>query len=63
MHETEKGRLSLGVEGMIEGDKVVCPWHAGNRSLKTGQAANNSDAKVAVYPIKTENGDVMVEMM
>ncbi len=49
-------------EGTIEQGKVVCPWHGWQYDPKTGQAAHNANAKVAVYPIKIENGDVMVEI-
>jgi nitrite reductase (NADH) small subunit len=49
-------------QGMIEGDKLVCPWHGWQWDPKTGQAANNPGARLAVYPIKMENGDVMIEI-
>ena len=49
-------------QGMIEGDKVVCPWHGWQWDPQTGAAVHNPNAKVAVYPIKVESGDVMVEM-
>ena len=49
-------------EGTIEGGKVVCPWHGWQYDPKTGQAVQNHNAKVAVYPIKMENGEVMVKV-
>jgi nitrite reductase (NADH) small subunit len=49
-------------QGMIEGDKLVCPWHGWQWDPKTGEAAHNSAAKVAVYPLKIENGDVLIEI-
>jgi len=49
-------------QGTIEGDKVVCPWHGWQWNSQTGEAAHNPAAKVAVYPIKIENGDVMIEV-
>ena len=49
-------------QGMIEEGKVVCPWHAWAYDPKTGQAAHSSAAKVAVYPLKIENGDVLIEL-
>jgi nitrite reductase (NADH) small subunit len=48
-------------QGMIENGKIVCPWHGWQYDPKTGQAAQNPNARVAVYPVKIENGDVMVE--
>jgi nitrite reductase (NADH) small subunit len=48
-------------EGVIEGGKVICPWHGWAWDPKTGQAGP-PDAKVAVYPVKVESGDVLIEM-
>ena len=47
--------------GVIEGGKVICPWHGWAWDPKTGQA-EAPGAKVAVYPVKIENGDVMIEI-
>jgi nitrite reductase (NADH) small subunit len=49
-------------QGTVEQSKVVCPWHGWQYDPKTGQAAHNPNAKVAVYPMKIENGEVMVEI-
>ena len=49
-------------QGMIEDGKVVCPWHAWAYDPKTGEAAYNKNAKVAVYPLKIENDDVLIEL-
>jgi nitrite reductase (NADH) small subunit len=49
-------------QGTIEKGKVVCPWHGWAWDPATGQAAHNSNAKVAVYPLKIENGDVLIEL-
>jgi len=49
-------------QGVIEGNKLVCPWHGWQYDPKTGQAAQNPNAKVAVYPLKVENEDVMIEL-
>ena len=49
-------------QGMIENGKVVCPWHAWAWDPQTGEAAHNPAAKIAVYPLKIENGDVSIEI-
>jgi len=49
-------------QGTIEGDKLVCPWHGWQWDPKTGEAAHNAAAKVAVYPVKIEDEDVLVEL-
>jgi nitrite reductase (NADH) small subunit len=48
-------------QGVIEKGKVVCPWHGWAWDPKTGEAGT-SGAKVAVYPVKIESGDVLIEM-
>ena len=49
-------------QGEIEGGKVVCPWHGWEWDPQTGQATHYPSAKLAVYPLKVENGDVLIEM-
>jgi nitrite reductase/ring-hydroxylating ferredoxin subunit len=49
-------------QGVIEGDKLVCPWHGWQYDPKTGQAVHNPAAKVTVYPLKFEGDDVYVEV-
>jgi nitrite reductase (NADH) small subunit len=49
-------------QGIIEGNKVVCPWHGWQFEPQTGEATHNPKAKVAVYPIKIENGEFMIEL-
>jgi nitrite reductase (NADH) small subunit len=49
-------------QGMIENGKVVCPWHGWQYDPKTGEAAHNPKAKVAIYALKIEGGDVLVEL-
>ena len=49
-------------EGTIEDGKVVCPWHGWAWDPKTGEAAHNPNAKIAVYPVKVEDGDVLIEL-
>jgi nitrite reductase (NADH) small subunit len=48
-------------QGMIENGKVVCPWHGWQYDPQTGAVAHNPSMKVVVYPLKIENGDVLVE--
>jgi nitrite reductase (NADH) small subunit len=48
-------------QGVVEGDKLVCPWHGWQWDPKTGEAAHNPAAKIRLYPVKMVNGDVMIE--
>ena len=49
-------------QGTIEKGKVVCPWHAWAYDPQTGAVGHNPNAKVAVYPLKFENGEVLVDI-
>ena len=49
-------------QGYIERGKVVCPWHGWEYDPATGQLEDDPKTKLAVYPIKMENGEVMVEL-
>jgi nitrite reductase (NADH) small subunit len=49
-------------QGTIENGKVICPWHGWAWDPQTGQAVHSASTKVAVYPLKIENGDVLVEI-
>jgi len=49
-------------EGTIENGKVVCPLHGWAWDPTSGEATHNATAKIAVYPLKIENGDVLVEV-
>lgn len=49
-------------QGIIENGKVVCPWHGWAYDPKTGEATHKANAKLAVYPLKIEKGEVLVEI-
>jgi nitrite reductase (NADH) small subunit len=49
-------------QGMIEGGKIVCPWHGWAWDPKTGAADQNPSLKIAVYPLKIENDEVLIEL-
>jgi nitrite reductase (NADH) small subunit len=64
IHAMENTCLHMGGplgEGVIEGGKVICPWHGWAWDPKTGQAGP-PDAKIAVYPVKIENGNILVDI-
>jgi len=49
-------------EGMIENGKLVCPWHAWEFDVTTGECITVTNAKVAVYPLTFEGDDVLVQL-
>jgi len=46
--------------GVVEGGKVICPWHGWAWDPKTGRA-HAPGAKVEVYAVRSEGRDVVVE--
>lgn len=48
-------------QGVVEDGKVVCPWHGWQYDPRTGEAAHNPNAKIAVYPLMIEGEEVMIE--
>ncbi len=49
-------------QGYIEGGKLVCPWHGWEYNPSTGHLEGDPKTKLDVYPIKVENGDVLVDV-
>jgi len=49
-------------QGWLEGDCVVCPWHSWTFNLKTGVAEYPVHDGVAVFPLRLEGNDVLVEV-
>jgi|ERR1041385_973695 nitrite reductase (NADH) small subunit len=49
-------------QGYIEGDKLVCPWHGWEYNPKTGQLEDDPKTRLAVYAIKIEGGEVLIDL-
>ncbi len=49
-------------DGDVEGDRVVCPCHGSAFDLRTGEVLNPpAAAPIAVYGLRIEGDDVLVE--
>ncbi len=49
-------------EGSIEDGKVVCPWHGYAFDVHTGNAPDDPELKVEVFPSKLENGELSAKL-
>ena len=50
-------------EGYLEDTGVVsCPWHAWNFNIRTGLSPIDPDVKVSCYPVRVEDGEVIVQI-
>ena len=47
-------------EGIVHGQSVTCPLHNWVFDLNTG-AAKGEDGRIATYPIRVENGRILID--
>jgi 3-phenylpropionate/trans-cinnamate dioxygenase ferredoxin subunit len=45
-----------------EGEIVVCPWHALEFNVTTGQCLAYANKRLKTYPVRVENNEIRVEM-
>jgi nitrite reductase (NADH) small subunit len=49
-------------QGVIEGGKVVCPWHGWQFDPKTGEAAHNPRTRLPIYPLEIKDDEVLIRL-
>lgn len=49
-------------QGWIERDCVVCPWHSWTFHVKTGEAEFPPEERVAVFPLRIERDDILIDI-
>ena len=49
-------------EGKIEGDQVVCPWHAWRFNLKDGSSPLSPKLKLKTYPVKQDGDQLLISI-
>ncbi|MBI4737254.1 MAG: Rieske 2Fe-2S domain-containing protein [candidate division NC10 bacterium] len=49
-------------DGVIEGLRIVCPWHGYDFHLKTGECGLDPDLRALTYPVKVQDDDLLIEM-
>jgi len=49
-------------QGVIDRGKLICPWHGWEWNPTTGEATHNPAVRVPVYPLKIENGVVLIKL-
>jgi nitrite reductase/ring-hydroxylating ferredoxin subunit len=50
-------------QGMLDGQVVMCPWHAWSWDVTTGENTANGDLKMASYEVRVQDGQVYVKVM
>ena len=49
-------------QGWVEGNSVVCPWHSWTFDVTTGEAEWPVKERLAVFPVRIEGDDVLVDI-
>ncbi len=49
-------------QGNIDSGNLVCPWHAWEYDCKTGANTFDDSCVLASFPVKVENGDIMIDV-
>jgi nitrite reductase (NADH) small subunit len=47
--------------GAMNGEYVVCPWHAWEFNSLSGELDFNPDIRVATYPVRVDGDDILVD--
>ena len=47
-------------KGALDGPVVLCPWHAWSWDVTTGENTANPELKIPTYPVKVEDGQILV---
>ena len=48
-------------QGVVEGGKIICPWHGWQFDAETGQSVQRPETTIHVYTLKIEGEDVLIE--
>lgn len=49
-------------EGIIEGNVVECPWHAGQFNVETGEVVSSPpDSPIKMFPVQVEGDDISID--
>ncbi|MFY9268768.1 MAG: non-heme iron oxygenase ferredoxin subunit [Candidatus Manganitrophaceae bacterium] len=50
------------VEGRIDGEEVICPWHHWRFNIKDGVSSLSPKLKLKTYLVKREGDDVLIAL-
>ena len=48
--------------GALHGTELVCPWHAWDFDCRTGISLYDPSLSVATFPVKIENGTILIDV-
>lgn len=49
-------------QGNLDGDRLICPWHAWEYDCRTGVNGYDENVKLAKFPVKIVGDDVLIDI-
>ena len=49
-------------QGELDGENIVCPWHAWSYDCATGVNSDDDQVKVETYPVKIDGDAIYIEL-
>jgi nitrite reductase (NADH) small subunit len=49
-------------QGALDGSTITCPWHAWEFDSATGVCTFDDDIRVAIYPVRIEGNEILVDL-
>lgn len=49
-------------QGNVDGDRLICPWHAWEYDCRTGVNDYDESVKLAKFPVKVEGDDILIDV-
>lgn len=49
-------------DGLVGKDSVICPLHGWRIDLETGAVVGQEEKRVKTYPVKVEQGEILLEL-
>lgn len=49
-------------EGVLDGQAVICPWHAWEYDVATGKVVGNPAMGVETYPVEVRGEDIFIDV-
>jgi nitrite reductase (NADH) small subunit len=48
-------------QGAMNGENIVCPWHAWEFNCKTGRNDFDPETRIPICAVRVEGGDILVD--
>jgi nitrite reductase/ring-hydroxylating ferredoxin subunit len=50
-------------QGNLDGDRLICPWHAWEYDCRTGVNDYDENVRLAKFAVKTDGDDVLIDIL